>query len=336
MPKAHKEMPARPRGRKCQMKTVYAEPSCADELLSSLEHAWSISRSRLGNRLTVYIPGMFVVNGARGRYRAISITGQRCDLDCDHCKGLLLRTMPAATDPEALLRSGFEAHARGDHGMLITGGCDPEGKLPWPRFLPAIRRLKDDTDLTITVHAGQVDMRTAAALKDSGVDQALVDVMGDDATIREVYHLPGGIAMIRGTMDALAAAGLEVVPHILFGIHYGLERGEKNALQILKEYPLKKYVVVVIMPFRQTPMAEVPLPAPDRVAAFLALARRELPDLSASLGCARPRGRYRRELDLLAVKAGINSLALPSEPALAYATENGLEVVHRQTCCSLD
>ena len=142
--------------------------------------------------------------------------------------------------------------------------------------------------------------------------------------------------MIRGTLDALAAAGLEVVPHILFGIHYGLERGERNALRILKDYPLKKYVVVVIMPFRHTPMAQVPVPAPKQVAAFLALARKELPDLSASLGCARPRGRYRRELDLLAVKAGINSLALPSEPALTYATAHGLEVVYQHTCCSLD
>jgi lipoyl synthase len=317
------------------MKTLYPRTSCPDELSAALAHAWSISRSRLGNRLTVHVPGMFVVDGVRGRYRAISITGQRCDLDCEHCKGLLLRTMPAVPDPDALLRSGLDAQARGDHGILITGGCDVEGKLPWSRFLPAIRRLKDETNLTITVHAGQVDLRTAEALRDSGVDQALVDVMGDDVTIREVYHLPGGIAVIRRTLDALATAGLEVVPHILFGIYYGLERGETTALQILKEYPLNKYVVVVIMPFRYTPMAQVPVPAPDRVAAFLALARSELPDLSASLGCARPRGRYRRELDLLAVKAGINSLALPSEPALDYAAKNGLELVHRQTCCSL-
>ncbi len=321
---------------KTHMKITYAATSSSPELQSSLEQAWEISRSRLGNRLTVYVPGMFVIDGVRGRYRAISITGDRCDLACDHCKGLLLQTMPAAPDPDALLRSGLEAQERGDHGILITGGCDPKGKLPWPRFLPAIRKLKDDTDLTITVHTGQVDAKTAAALKESGVDQALVDVMGDDDTIRDVYHLRGGTAMIRGTLDALAGAGLEVVPHILFGIHYGLELGERSALRILQEYPLKKYVVVVIMPFRHTPMEKVSVPAPVRVAAFLAQARKELPDLSASLGCARPRGRYRRELDLLAVKAGINSLALPSEPALAYATQNGLEVVHRQTCCSLD
>jgi uncharacterized radical SAM superfamily protein len=137
-------------------------------------------------------------------------------------------------------------------------------------------------------------------------------------------------------LDALAAADLEIVPHILFGIHFGSERGETNALRMLKAYPLAKYVIVVIMPFRNTPMADVSVPEPERVARFLAEARLELPHARASLGCARPRGRYRHELDLLAVKAGINSLALPSDPAVTYATQNGLEVFYRQTCCSLD
>jgi lipoyl synthase len=318
------------------MKTAFADNTYSDELISSLDRAWQLSRSRFGNRLTAYIPGMFVVDGARGKYRAVSITGTHCDLDCEHCKGLLLRTMPSAPDPEALVRLGLEAHTRGDSGMLVTGGCDSSGRLPWDRFLPAIRRLKQDTDLTVTVHAGQVDVRTARALRDSGVDQALVDVMGNEDTIRDVYHLPGGIGRIRETLDALATAGLETVPHILFGIHYGQERGEMAALDLLKEYPLKKYVVVVIMPFRNTPMASISVPAPERVARFLAQARMEMPDAAASLGCARPRGRYRQELDLLAVKAGINSLALPSEPAVSYAEQSGLHVVFRQTCCSLD
>lgn len=318
------------------MKTSFADIVYSDELTTLLDRAWHLSRSRFGNRLTVYIPGMFVVDGTRGKYRAVSITGTRCDLDCEHCKGHLLRTMPSAEDPESLVRLGLEAQARGDYGMLITGGCDSSGKLPWDRFLPAIRTLKQGTDLTLTVHAGQVDAEEAAALKRAGVDQALVDVMGDDETVREVYHLSEGTVQIQRTLDALAAAELEIVPHILFGIHFGRERGETNALRMLKAYPLAKYVIVVIMPFRNTPMAGVSVPEPERVARFLAEARLELPHARASLGCARPRGRYRHELDLLAVKAGINSLALPSEPAVTYATQNGLEVIYRQTCCSLD
>jgi uncharacterized radical SAM superfamily protein len=300
-----------------------------------LEEAWKLSRSRHGNALAVHIPGMFVVDGRRGRYRAVSITGGQCELDCEHCKGSLLRTMAHAPAPDDLLRLGRAAAARGDHGMLVTGGCDPAGRLPWKSFLPVMERLRSETDLIITVHAGQTDPETARALKAAGVHQALVDVMGDDATAREVYHLAEGTASIRRTMESLADAELEIVPHILFGIHYGREVGEENALEMLKDYPLRKYVVVVLMPTPGTPMGHVQPPRPEQVAAFIAKCRLELPDLAASLGCARPRGRYRRRLDLLAVKAGVNAIAIPADPALAEAGERGLEVMFHETCCSI-
>ncbi len=314
----------------------FRRPSDSDRILDDVfENAWTESRARHGTRLTVHTPGMFVVNGRRGRYRAVSITGNACALECEHCKGTLLRTMPHASDPDSLLRFGLHAAERGDLGMLISGGSDRYGRLPWNDFIPAIGRLKSKTGLTITVHTGILDRDTAAALKDSGVDQALTDVIGDELTAREVYHLEDGTAPIIRTLDSLAAAGLEIVPHILFGLYFGEPRGETTALKMLKDYPLSKYVVVVLMPTKGTPMAQVAPPAPEAVARFIARARLELPNLRAALGCARPRGRYGRELDVLAVRAGVNSLALPSERALRVARHRGLEVVHKETCCSL-
>jgi len=307
----------------------------AGELESLFRQAWQISREHHGHRLTAYVPGMFVVDGKRGRYQAVSITGDRCDLDCEHCKGTLLRTMAHAPDPERLLQFGLDAWARGDKGMLVTGGCDDAGRLPWAEFLPVIEQLKARTGLTITVHAGQVDTSTARALRNAGVDQALVDVIGDDVTARETYHLAEGAAAIRRTLDALAEVGLETVPHIIFGIHHGQERGEAAALDMLNNYPLNKYVIVVLMPTKGTSMAEVTPPAPEAVARFISQARMELPNCEASLGCARPRGRYRRQLDVLAVRAGVNSIAIPADEALREAEKLGLETVFMETCCSL-
>src|SRR4030042_3688550 len=97
------------------------------EFSSFFERAWTESRARHASRLTAYIPGMFVVNGRRGKYRAVSITGDKCDLGCEHCKGSLLRTMPAAATPEMLLRLGREAAERGDRGILVTGGGGSSG-----------------------------------------------------------------------------------------------------------------------------------------------------------------------------------------------------------------
>ncbi len=305
------------------------------DLSSTLERAWAESRARHGSLLTAYLPGMFVVDGRRGKYRAVSITGDKCDLGCDHCKGTLLRSMEHALGPDDLKRQGQAAVDRGDHGILVTGGCDREGRLPWEQFIPAIRELKEETDLIITVHAGQTDVGIARALKDAGVDQALVDVIGDDDTAGDVYHLPKGTESIRRTLDSLTIAGLEIIPHIIFGIHYGKQRGEMAAMKMLREYPVNKYVVVVIVPTRGTEMAAIQPPPPEQVALFIARARLEMPGPEASLGCARPRGPYRKSVDVLAVRAGINSIALPSHAALQEAEQRGLEIVYKETCCSL-
>src|SRR4030042_26200 len=120
------------------------------EFSSFFERAWPDSRARHGSRLTAYLPGMFVVDGRRGKYRAVSITGDKCDLDCGHCKGTLLRSMEHALSADDLKQQGQAAVARGDHGILVTGGCDQQGRLPWEEFIPAIRELKKRSGLTIT------------------------------------------------------------------------------------------------------------------------------------------------------------------------------------------
>ncbi|MDQ1239756.1 MAG: lipoyl synthase [Thermodesulfobacteriota bacterium] len=299
------------------------------------DRAWALSRFFCGNILSAHVPGMFVVNGRRGRYRAVSITEDRCELGCEHCKGKLLKTMLHAGDAAALKKIGLEASARGDSGILISGGCDLGGKLPWDDFCGAIAYLKKHTSLKISVHTGIIDYSTALILKHAGVDQALVDVIGDELTAALVYHLPNGVDLIKRSMENLARADLETVPHILFGLHYGAERGETHALNIIGSFPIRKYVVVVLMPMPGTPMSEATPPSPVQVAMFLANARIKYPSLQSSLGCARPRGHYRRNLDVLAVRAGVNSIALPSDRALEFARDKGLEIVSRESCCSL-
>jgi hypothetical protein len=306
-----------------------------ESLESRLNRANHISRSIHGNKLVIYSPGMFVVHGVRGKYRAISITGDRCELSCEHCKGALLKTMPSATTPQALEKAAILAQSRGDKGILITGGCDSMGALPWPDFLDSIRWIKDNSDLMVTVHAGQVKERTALGLKAAGVDQALVDIIGDEDTARNVYHLPQGVSSVSKSLDALFSAGLEVAPHIVCGLNYGKMSGEYQALETLARYPFCRYIVVVLTPNRATPMGSVNPPSPEDVALFIAEARVRLPEMEASLGCARPRGRYGATLDTLAVLGGVNSIALASDMSQNKALSMGLNIEYRDTCCSI-
>jgi lipoyl synthase len=242
--------------------------------------------------------------------------------------------MPAITGQGDLTRLGLKSAARGDIGILLTGGGNGMGRLPWKSILPEIELLKRHTDLKITVHTGQVDLQTARDLKNVGVDQALVDVIGDDATAREVYHLKSA-SVIRQTLDNLARAGLAIIPHIIVGLYYGQIEGENAALEIIAEYPINGYVVVVIMPLKGTPFESIVPPPVEDVASFVAEARRMLPSHYAALGCARPRGKYARALEIAAINAGVNAIAMPSEKSAGYAGEMGLSIVRCRSCCSL-
>jgi hypothetical protein len=53
-----------------------------------------------------------------------------------------------------------------------------------------------------------------------------------------------------------------------------------------------------------------------------------------SLGCARTRGD--EEIERLALEAGVNRMALPSDAVIERAGELGLEIRYQRTCCSVE
>lgn len=298
-----------------------------------LEDARRISWSHLGRRITFFLPGMFIQNGVSGNYPAVSITGARCELMCDHCRGRLLEPMIAADEPEALLDTCLALERRGHYGVLISGGCRRDGSLPWEPFLPTIRAVKDKTRLFISVHAGFINPTDAAGLKQAGVDQALVDVVGDDGTLHRICHVPFGVERIAAGLAALQAAGLPIVAHVVCGIDYGRIKGERRALDMIAGFKVAQVVILNLMGLPGTPVQAVDPPAPEEVAEMIAIARLRMPSSPISLGCARTRGSDR--LDVLAVDAGVNRMALPSDEAIERAKSYGLDIRYQKSCCSV-
>jgi hypothetical protein len=297
-----------------------------------LEEARRISWDNLGRRITFFLPGMFTLDGRTGDYPALSITGPRCELRCEHCQGRLLESMIPAEDPDALFEKCLALERQGCRGVLISGGCDRDGCLPWEAFLPAIRAVKEKTNLFISAHAGFIRENDAAGLKRARVDQALVDVIGDDETLQRIYRVPFGVERVVAGLEALRVAGLPVVPHIVCGIDHGRMKGERKALEILASFQVEQVVILSLMGLPGTPLQRAKPPEAEAVAELMALARFKMPKTSISLGCARPRGNTR--LEVLAVDAGVNRMALPSAEALERARSYGLEIRYQKTCCS--
>jgi lipoyl synthase len=284
-------------------------------------------------QMIFYLPGMFVAGGQQGHYAALSITGRRCALMCDHCQGKILATMMPGEDPDALLNRCVQLNDRGFHGVLLSGGCDTRGALPWERFHATIARIKARTGLHISVHSGLVTVEQARSLKAAGVDQALIDVVGSDDTFRRIYHLDNGTGRIRKAMEALEKADLPMVPHIVCGIDYGRIIGERQAVAMISGFRVALVVVVGLMKLSGVPASQVAPPTAEAIAEIIAETRHRLPETPVSLGCARQRGNTR--LEILAIDAGVTRMALPSEEAVAHARQRGLRIAYQRTCCSL-
>jgi hypothetical protein len=126
----------------------------------------------------------------------------------------------------------------------------------------------------VIVHIGLTDEQKARGPYNAGIDQALFDVIGDEATIREVYGLPCTPDDYARRLAILRRAGLAVAPHVVIGLYYGQVRGEMAALEMIREAGAKMAVLVVLRPLPKTAVAEVvdyPGPATVRLAAELGL-----------------------------------------------------------------
>ena len=73
-------------------------------------------------------------------------------------------------------------------------------------------------------------------------------------------------------------------------------------------------------------MAKTPPPKPIDIAKVTATARLMFTETPLILGCMRPKGEARGETDVLALKAGVDAVAFPSEDAIKYVQKEAFSV----------
>ena len=268
------------------------------------------------------------------RFVAVSLNGEACHLQCDHCRTRMLKALYKVESPEGFRVLASRLAARGCRGMLLTGGCGADGTIPLPPYVDVAREARNEFRLRYAVHTKMVTEEFARAAAAVGTELLMTDLVGDDESLRTVYHLRScGIEDVRKSLDLAEAHGLRLAPHIMIGIAWGKVVGERVALDMLRGRNVAALSLVVLTPLRLTPMAGVKIDLPA-VLEFLSEARQAFPDIRMTLGCAKTGGKTQRVLEEHALKLGFDAIAYPSEGIVDLARAMGYEVRLSEACCS--
>lgn len=272
----------------------------------------------------------------KGRWPAVSVTGGQCRLQCDHCKAKILEPMIPATTPEALWQVANREIAAGASGMLVTGGSNLRDEVEYQRFYPTLRRIKDRfPEFRIAMHTALISADGADSMAQAGIDVAMLDIIGAQDTVTQVYHLKRPVSDFEESLSHLMRTPMRVVPHIVIGLHYGRMLGEWQALEMIARHRPHALVLVVVMPHYAPAARPFATPQPRAVGRFMLDARSALPDTALLLGCARPAGHARSAIDTYAVMAGMSGIAHPAEGTVELASRLGYDVSVSPTCCSI-
>ena len=269
-------------------------------------------------------------------FPAFSITAGGCALMCDHCQAKILEPMIPAVKPEILEQKVRDLILMQDlQGFLLSGGSNKRNEIDYTRYYPVIEKLKTEfPHLKVAIHTALTDEAAAKQMESAGVDTAMMDVIGAQETIRDVYHLDRSVDDFEATLAALSATSMEISPHIVIGLHYGKILGEANALDMVSRYNVGALVLVVIMPFYSKP-GTFETPSTSDVGEIFLEARKRMGDKPVLLGCARPPGMHKRITDTYAVMAGLDGIAFPADGIVQVAEAIERPFTQAHACCSI-
>ncbi len=285
--------------------------------------------------LTLYHPGR--------NFLSVSVTDTECELKCQHCQGAFLKHMEPVSKPDDLYRLAIDHSKNNGIGMLISGGCDAEGKVPLTNHYETLARIKEDTDLILNIHTGLIGPNEILALKKIEPDIISIDICGSQKAVKNVYGLDGGPWDFEALMARLEDAELNYVPHVTIGLDRGFDSGEGAALDMISGFDPKMMVLNALM---QIPGLQCSSsshsPGYDHATSVdaeyfyevLGYAAERLPhNIKLGIGCMRPRN---LEIPFGLVSSGrLEALAMPSGKFRKKLDDEGVEYDERDGCCAI-
>lgn len=262
-------------------------------------------------------------------WRIVSVTGSACAFNCEHCNRWILRSMEDASTKEKMKNILEKVVSEGHKGLVLSGGSTLRGEVPIWKYEDLLASYSQK--LTFIAHTGVVRSKEIAEkFAKAGVKIALLDMVGDDETIKSVLKQPFTVDDYLNSFKYLKSVGIKIAPHVIVGLSKKGIEGDLNAIELLKEVNPDAVIIVGLMPLVGGKITRQP--KPEELIQALKKARDEF-SVPVMLGCARPRGKEYVKVDKFAVDYDIDGIAFPEEEIIPYALSKR-EVVFSNACCS--
>jgi hypothetical protein len=299
-----------------------------DQFFSEIaNHRWNHQNEK--KSMKIYTPGL--------HFPALSLTGDQCDLSCDHCDKKYLKGMRDASSSDKFDQQLTNIVNKGGIGALLSGGCDSTGQVPVVKFSKEIAEFKSKHDFYFNSHLGIIDPKTAKDIAKSGVDMVSFDLIFDDSVIKNMFHLSHTSEDYKESYRILKAADIRVVPHVLIGANFGKIISEVHTLQFIQENPSDLIIFIVMIPPKvgKEVDSRFRIVSPSEVARLIFIAKALIPDMELSLGCMRMRGKSFITLEKWSILAGINRMEIPSRSTMNWLQEYNYDIEHFGACCGI-
>lgn len=301
-----------------------------EELAPFFEYAREITKNNFGNVIKIYNPS--------NKFPAISITGSECALQCEHCNKKYLDGMRHLTNNKDLENFLMNLSKNDGVGALISGGSEADGSVPLTTFLDTIKKIKNQTNLIINTHTGLLNEDTAKKLAEADVDIVSFDINMDEEILRNIYHLDKNLSEYEKAVNLLKKYNLNIVPHVCIGLYYGKLHKELDSIKFIKESGINPSLIVLIalIPPKNSSV-KFERPNPVDIAKVIATIRFNFANTEISLGCMRPRGNIKVEVEQKAIQAGITRIEIPSPQTLNWLKKINPDIKFKffSACCAI-
>ncbi len=312
-----------------------------EEINSEYSKGFNIRKEYFDSEIHFYAPSIKSYetedfkNNKSDSFPPFSITGSSCSLKCEHCNAEILKSMAPALNPDELFERAKTIYESGGLGFLLSGGSNSKGIVDILPYIKTIKKIKSDLNLKVIVHCGLITEEIADGLSDAGIDSAMLDIIGDEDTIRKIYHLNATVKDYENSLQYLSDREIPCSPHVVIGLKHGRIAGEFNAIDIISNYNISSLVLVGFMPMHNTKMENITPPSAEEIGEVFLYARKKFIGTPVLLGCERPYGLSKFKIEELAVKSGLNGIAYPSEGIIPLSIRLGLKPKFSEVCCSL-